>query len=208
MKNYGFRPSVIDGTEHSIELPKSLDLPAAYSYEDVLPPVIDQGADPICVPCSASAYLNWRENLVDGEPRDNKINLFEIYSAKRGDGEGMTFKEAFRYLRHHGVSSRKGVLRIGEYVLLRNILEIKYALLANGPCFGALPVYGDGPHFWRKEESANGTLLGYHAISLVGYTEDSLIIRNSWGRGFGDNGYTLIKYGELGKMLEAWSIVG
>ena len=208
MKNYGFRPSVIDGTEHSIQLPKSLDLPASYSYEDVLPPVIDQGSDPICVPCSASAYLNWRENLVDGEPRDNKINLFEIYSAKRGDGEGMTFKEAFRYLRHHGVSSKKGVLTIGEYALLRNILEIKYAILANGPCFGALPVYGDGPHFWRKEESANGTLLGYHAISLVGYTEDSLIIRNSWGRGFGDNGYTLIKYGELGKMLEAWSIVG
>lgn len=207
MKNYGFRPSVIDGTEHTIQLPKSLDLPEAYSYEDVLPEVIDQGSDPICVPCSVSAFLNWRENLVDGVPRDNKINLFEIYGIKTSDGEGMTFKEAFRYLRHHGVSSKKGVLKIGEYALLRNILEIKFAILANGPCFGALPVYGDGPHFWRKEEG-RGPLLGYHAISLVGYTEEGLIIRNSWGRSFGDNGYTLIKYSELGKMLEAWSIVG
>ena len=60
MINYGFIPSRMDGTEHTIKLPQSLDLPASYSYEDVLPPVIDQGSHSICVPCSISAFLNWR----------------------------------------------------------------------------------------------------------------------------------------------------
>ena len=207
MKNYGFKKSVIDGTEHTLNLPKSLDLPVAYTYEDILPCVIDQGDNPICVPCSISSYLNWRENLSHGEANDNKINLFEIYAQKTNDGEGMTFKEAFRYLRHHGVSSKKGVLKIGEYALLRSPLELMFAILSNGPCFGALPVYNGTSSFWKRQNSFE-KLLGYHAIALVGYTENGFIIRNSWGPGFGENGYTLIPFEDFGKLLEAWSVVG
>ena len=206
MKNYGFKKSKLDGTEHVIQLPASLDLPSFYSYQEVLPEVIDQGEDPICVPCSVSSFLNWRENLKDGEPRDNGIDLFELYGIKTNSGEGMTFKEAFRYLRHHGVSSDRGNLKIGEYALIRNNIEFRYAILANGPCFAALPVYNTSKYFWRK--NGNQRLIGYHAIAVVGYTESGYIIRNSWGRNFGDNGYTLIDYDESGKMLEAWSIVG
>ena len=206
MKNYGFKASVIDGTEHVLNLPASLDLPLEYTYEDILPGVLDQGVDPICVPCSVSAYLNWRENLIDGEARDNKIDLYSIYNSKSVDGEGMTFKEAFYFLRHEGVSSNKGNLKIGEYVMLRNSLELRYAILANGPCFGALPVYNESKEFWKKKPYER--LLGYHAIALVGYTENGLIIRNSWGRGFGENGYTLLRGEDFGKLVEAWSIVG
>lgn len=207
MKNYGFKQSVIDGTEHTLELPKSLDLPVFYSYEEVLPRVIDQGDDPICVPCSISSFLNWRENLSHGEPIDNKIDLFEIYAQKTNDGEGMTFKEAFHYLRHHGVKSKKGVLKIGEYALLRNVIEMKFAILSDGPCFGALPVYNSSNEFWNRQ-SPYQKLLGYHAIAFVGYTEDGFIIRNSWGINFGENGYTMLSYSDFGKILEAWSVVG
>ena len=206
MKNYGFKRSEINGTEHTITLPQSLDLPSFYSYEDVLPSVIDQGDDPICVPCSISAYLNWRENLKDGEPRDNGIKLFEIYGWKTTQGDGMTFKEAFYHLRRSGVSSKKGKLKIGEYALIRNAIELRYAILANGPCFGALPVYNNSDYFWRK--SGSQRVMGYHTIAIVGYTETGFIIRNSWGRGFGENGYTHLNTEEASKLLEAWSIVG
>jgi hypothetical protein len=186
-------------------MPDVLQLPPEYSYVDVLPRVIDQGDDPICVPCSISSYLNWRENLSDGVSRDNGINLFEIYNMKTTDGDGMTFKEAFRYLRHHGVFSDKGLLKIGEYAMLRNNIEFRYSIFANGPCFAALPVYNSNSDFWNRY--AGQRLRGYHAISVVGYDETGLIIRNSWGRDFGDNGYTHINYEDTGKMLEAWSIV-
>ena len=207
MKNYGFKQSVIDGTEHALELPKTLDLPQFYSYEEILPDVIDQGDYPICVPCSISSFLNWRVNLSHGEPIDNKIDLFEIYNQKTTQGEGMTFKEAFYYLRHHGVKSNKGILKIGEYALLRNPIELRYAILSNGPCFGALPVYNGTRTFWKRQGSFE-RLMGYHAIAFVGYTEDGFIIRNSWGTGFGENGHTLLPYHDFEKLLEAWSVVG
>ena len=206
MKNYGFKASEIDGTEHVLNLPSSLDLPLEYTYEDILPDVINQGEDPICVRCSISSYLNWRENLIYGEPVDNKIDLFDIYNSKTTDGDGMTFKEAFYHIRHEGVPSKKGNLKIGEYVMLRNDPELKYSILANGPCFGALPVYNASNEFWKRQGRQN--LLGYHAIAIVGYTENGLIIRNSWGRSFGENGYTLLRGEDFGKLGEAWSIVG
>lgn len=207
MKNYGFKKSEIDGTEHTLRLPESLDLPDFYSYEEILPKVIDQGEYPICVPCSISSYLNWRVNLSHGEATDNKIDLFEIYNQKTNQGDGMTYKEAFYYLRHHGVKSNAGNLKIGEYAMLRNPLELKFAILSNGPCFGALPVYNGTNSFWKKRNPGD-KLLGYHAIALVGYTEDNFIIRNSWGTGFGVNGYTSLNYEDFSKLLEAWSVVG
>ena len=119
--NSGFQPSKLDGTEHvfGVGLP-SYNLPNSYSYRRFLPEVVNQGEDSICVPCSVSAYLNWHENLHTGSKKDNKIDYFEIYNQRTNFGEGMTFKEAFYYLRHHGVSSKAGQLTIVEYAMLRS----------------------------------------------------------------------------------------
>lgn len=35
----------------------------------------------------------------------------------------------------------------------------------------------------------NEKLLGGHAVTMVGYTKDYYIVRNSWGTGWGDKGY-------------------
>jgi hypothetical protein len=117
----------------------------------------------------------------------------------------MTFKEAFHYLRHHGVSSKAGNLQIKEYALVKGAEALKIALLMNGPCVGALPVYSDRPEFWNR--MAGDGFYGYHAISLVGYNSEGFIIRNSWGTGFGKSGYTTIKFEDFGKLLEVWTII-
>ena len=203
---FGFEPSVMDGTEHifGAGMPMT-NLPKSYSYRRFLPGVLNQGQESICVPCSVSAYLNWRENLSTGSKKDNKINYHEIYNIRSNAGEGMTFKEAFHYLRHHGVSSKAGNLQIKEYALIRNVDALKAALIMNGPCVGALPVYSDRPEFWNKMPGDG--LYGYHAISLVGYNNDGFIIRNSWGTGFGNSGYTTIMFEDFGKLLEVWTII-
>lgn len=203
---FGFEPSKFDGSEHvfGAGVPEAA-LPASYSYKKFLPSVLNQGAESICVPCSVSAYLNWRENLSTGSKKDNKIDYYELYNIRTNDGEGMTYKEALHYLRHHGVSSKAGNMMINEYALVKSSIALKLALIMNGPCMGALPVYSDRPEFWKKEQG--DMFYGYHAISIIGFDKDGFIIRNSWGTMFGKNGYTTMKYEDFGTFLELWTIV-
>ena len=182
----------------------SSTIPSRYSYKRFLPSVIDQGADPICVPCTLSAYLNWRENLKNGSKKDNRIDYYELYESKTSEGEGMTFKEAFKYLRHNGVDSKAGQLKIGTYSKVGSSILLKYAILLNGPCMGALPMYNESEKFW--EQNAGDYLRGYHAISIVGYDDKGFIIRNSWGIGYGDNGYSHIPEKDFKKFIELWTV--
>ena len=204
--NFGFVPSKIDGTEYIFGAPtgQEITLPTKYTFRPYLPPVLNQGSLSICVPCSCSSYLNWKENLNDGSNVDNKIALMDIYKARTNYGEGMSFKEAFHYLRHNGVRYAKGVTGIGTYGMVTNKYTLMNAIIMNGPCFGALPVYSDNCDFWNKTSSG---LLGYHAISIVGYDEKGFIIRNSWGPSFCDDGYTTIPYEDFNKFLELWTIM-
>ena len=204
-KLFGFKPSQIDGTERIFSADETIELPDKYTYRPYLPQVLDQGDQSICVPCTVSAYLNWHENLKNGETKDNKISLFDIYKARTNKGEGMTYKDAFKFLRHNGVKSKAGVLKINAYGMIKDIENLRYALVMNGPCCGALPVYNTGSDFWLKKP--DDELMGYHAISIVGYDEEGFFIRNSWGSGFGDRGYTHIKNKDMDKMLEIWTII-
>ena len=204
---FGFKPSVLDGTEHVFGSTMSKnELPESYSYKKYLPEVLDQGSESICVPCSISAYLNWRENLTTGSKKDNKIDYHEIYDIRTNNGDGMTFKEAFHYLRHHGVKSKfADNLKISEYAMVKSTFDLQSALVMNGPCVGALPVYNERRDFWNRLPGDG--FYGYHAISLVGYNQEGFIIRNSWGTAFADEGYTVIPYYDFGKLLEIWTIL-
>jgi len=203
---FGFAPSKMDGTEHVFgNGTEQTTVPKSYSYRKYLPGVLNQGRESICVPCSISAFLNWRENLSTGSKKDNRIDYHEIYNIRTNGGDGMTFKEAFHYLRHHGVSSRAGNLKIKEYALIRNAIDLRTAIVMNGPCVGALPVYSDRPEFWDRWPG--DSFYGYHAISIVGYNAEGFVIRNSWGTSFGSNGYTVLKYEDFNKLLEVWTIV-
>lgn len=204
--NFGYIPSVMDGTEWVFGAPvDEPQLPEKYSFRKFLPSVINQGELSICVPCSVSAYLNWRKNLETGEIKDNKVALMDIYEIRSNNTDGMSFKEALHYLRHNGVRSNEGILGINSYAMVKSMMSLKYALIMNGPCLGALPVYSDYCDFWNKKQGQR--LMGYHAISICGYNEEGFIIRNSWGTGFCDKGYTLIPYEEFNKLLEVWTII-
>lgn len=203
--NYGFKQSVIDGSEIIFGCSEKETLPQKYSYREFLPNVINQGGYSICVPCSLSAYLNWKINMEHGEVKDNSIALFDIYNSKTNDGDGMTFKAAFKYLRHEGVNTQQGKIKIGTYGKVNTIEDLKYAITLNGPCVGALPVYNERCEFWNK--NGRERLSGYHAISIVGYDEEGFIIRNSWGDEYCDSGYTKIKYDDFKKLIEIWTVI-
>uniref|UniRef100_A0AC34RAK3 Peptidase C1A papain C-terminal domain-containing protein n=1 Tax=Panagrolaimus sp. JU765 TaxID=591449 RepID=A0AC34RAK3_9BILA len=43
--------------------------------------------------------------------------------------------------------------------------------------------------------NCKGTMVGYHAMSIVGYTQDYWIIKNSWSSRWGENGFIRFKRG-------------
>lgn len=179
---FGFVASKLDGTEYQYEYVPNMNIPKKYNYVNFLPRVFDQKETNTCVPQSVSAHLNWNKNVdTDGDnKRDNHIKINEIYSARKTPGDnGMSFKEAMSFLLHKGVSSDLGRIKIEMYAKVNTSEELKQALLLNGPCVGALMVYNMGPEFWNREQYEKD--YGGHAISIVGWTEQGFIIRNSWG---------------------------
>jgi hypothetical protein len=206
--NYGFVASKMDGTEQEFKAVKGMEIPTKYSYKKYLPEVINQGARPICVPCSVSAYINWNKNLETGDNHhDNKIDLSQIYKSRTTEGNnGMTFKDALHFLRHEGVKTENGTFKIKRYAKIGSIIQLKQAIVMNGPCVGGLPVYNEHiDNFW--EECYNCNFLGGHAISIVGYNEEGFIIRNSWGKGYGSEGYSVMPYDDFGAFMEIWTVV-
>jgi len=205
--NYGFIPSKIDGTELEYKEEKGMKIPESYNYKKYLPKVINQGSRPICVPCSISAYINWSKNLETGDnKKDNNVNLNEIYKSRSNDDDnGMSFKDAFKFLRHEGVNTSSGIYKIKRYAKIGSILALKQALIANGPCVGGLPVYCTyNCEFWYK--IPRESFKGGHAVSIVGYNENGIIIRNSWGESYCDDGYAVIPYDEFQTFTELWTV--
>lgn len=201
----GFIPSIMDGSELVFGVTEPISIPDEYTYVDNLPEVLDQGSAQICVPCTVSSYLNWRENLKDGSTKNNYVYLYEIYGSRTNTGEGMTYKDALKFLRKKGVKSKFGHMKINSYGKVTSSQVLKYALILNGPCFSALPVFSKRDRFWEKW--VGDRLEGYHAIAIVGYNSEGFIIRNSWGKSFGDNGYVILPYNDFDKLIETWTVM-
>lgn len=206
MKSFGFIPSIITPETVRFKAPKSMPIPKKYTYRPYLSPVTNQGSQPYCIPHSIATWLNWKENIKTGAKVDNHIKYEDIYYSRKTSGEGMTYADAFNYLKKKGVKTDKGVMKISEVGYIPNITLLKAAILANGPCLGALPVYDtENDMFWRRTGSK---IIGWHAIAIVGWNEQGYIIRNSWGAGYSDKGYIVLPYGDESSFREIWTILG
>jgi C1A family cysteine protease len=68
----------------------------------------------------------------------------------------------------------------------------KDRILSNGPMSAVIKVYDDFLDYnGGVYQRTSNNFSGYHAIVIVGWndTEESWIIKNSWGEGWGENGY-------------------
>jgi len=85
-------------------------------------------------------------------------------------------------------------LKINAYFNLgRQLDDWRQWLAASGPILTRLGV----DQTWDQATATSGnldvykpdTVRGGHAVALVGYTPDRFIVRNSWGTGWGDDGF-------------------
>jgi hypothetical protein len=211
--NYGCKPSKIDGTEIIIDdVLENMEIPTSYSYAGYLPVAYNQGHRPTCVPHAISAFVDWYNgiNCID---KDMSIDwIFDCRENK--EGEGMSIKEALKYIRKVGYTSKQDYknIRKGEspeldqinmYGMLNSIFAMKRSLLVNGPFILALPVYDSNrSDFWNGSNFEGG-----HAVACVGYDDYGLIIRNSWGPTWGSGGYCTLPYDQINKIYEAWALI-
>lgn len=205
-RNYGFIPTLITDKTVRYQAPKPMNIPVKFSYRPFLSPITDQGSNPYCIPHSIATWLNWKMNTKKGLTIDNHIRYGNIYKGKKSMfGEGMTYQEAFDLLKTKGVKTDSGIVKIKDAGFISSHMLLKAALLANGPCFGALPVYDtEMQEFWKKTRMKPE---GWHSITIVGWNEKGYIIRNSWGTGYADCGYVLLPYEDISSFRELWTIL-
>jgi C1A family cysteine protease len=85
--------------------------------------------------------------------------------------------------------------------------DIKTAITTKGPVSACFVVYDD---FFSYRSGVyrhvTGNQAGGHCISLVGYDDAAQcwIAKNSWGTGWGENGFFRIAYGECG--IDTWAV--
>lgn len=205
----------------STVVPKKLDL------RNNLQKVRDQGSQGTCAAQSAACMKEWQEKK--DVNFDSYFSPQFIYNLRiNSESEGMYGRDVMRILYQIGccpeesyeygkVESKDKLLenteliqsssnyKIKHYAKLYTIENTKKALFQNGPCLICFPVYNHSEQMWIPEQGQN--MMGGHAMTVVGYTEDSFIIRNSWGENWGNNGYCYYPFSQWGSHWELWTTI-
>jgi len=96
-----------------------------------------------------------------------------------------------------------------------SVASMKTYLSTVGPLVACFTIYEDffyfytgGVYTYRKKTA--GEIIGGHCVQIVGYDDAKKcwIAKNSWGTGWGEEGYFRIAYGSAGIDAEMWGIDG
>lgn len=188
-------------------------LPASVDLRPKLTPIRDQGSTSECVAYALAAVKEHQDST--GAHLSPKF----IYKRRTNPSlEGMVMLDAVRIVQSVGVCTERAYgtseelpnaanHRIAQYSDVRNLIALKGALAQGKIAFIALPLYPDSPEnrFWSRAGKRDGS----HAVAIVGYDDlaQTLLIRNSWGTGWGNKGYGPIPYTEYAAaVMEAYVV--
>lgn len=198
---YGYIPSKLDGTEHKAKF-GDFKMPESFSYQQIMPPVLDQGTESTCVCHTLTGMLDVQRNAKDGTMgKCNNFSIHELYGQRSNKpGDGMSLKEALSILRHKGLNGET----ISNYAMCGSVEMAKRAIIANGPIAIGMMVYNNGTDSYWNEASE---CLGGHCTMLVGFDSKGFIMRNSWGTSYGRGGYITLPFKAFERyVMECWTI--
>ena len=92
--------------------------------------------------------------------------------------------------------------RIANFARVITMDGLKRALLELGPCYLLLPLFKKRPQFWQGETDEEPQ--GGHAVTVVGYTTEGFILRNSWGDKWNGDGHVIFPYNDWSRHWECW----
>jgi len=206
-------------------------LPSKIDYTAEMSEVRNQGGEGACAGFAGTAIKEWMEfhdydRYIDLSERF----LYEEAKKISGHKEGTTLKAVAKVLVDKGICEEKfwpyeankprqaysgayhNALKYKiepVYVRITNEKELKASLVKFGPLHIGVLVYRN----WYRQK--NGHIpdanwceriqgyLGGHAIALVGYDDETKLykFKNSWGTGWGQNGYGFLSYKEMRRTL-------
>lgn len=185
-------------------------------------PVRDQGAQGACAAMAGSAMKEAQE-YKDYQLREYLSPQYIYNMRDNKTSSGMYMRNLMKILNTYGVckettypynstatitkamTTEANKFRVRGYASIATIDGLKTALYTNGPAVIAVPVYNYGSTMWNQLPGQ--TMLGGHAMCVVGYDATGFIIRNSWGSGWGNAGYTVFPYSHWGKQWEVWTTI-
>ena len=204
-------------------------------YTDELLPIRDQGEQGTCYAQSAACVKEWQEKKKNYFSPQFIYNNRDYWNNGFQDGEdyyedyGMEGRDVMKIMKNAGVCDEElypyGIIGntnsisdfikdnakqnvIKGYARILTIDSMKQSLINNGPCLIAFPVYNYTDQMWIKNDTSDN-LLGGHAMTVVGFDDlnQCFKIRNSWGKYWGENGYTKYYYKDWGSHWEAWTTI-
>lgn len=198
----GLKLSELSGNEPIFKVQRSdvrKELPTEYSFREFITSVKDQGATSMCVPLAIVQVLEWYWRT-SGLSKP-KVDPYQIFSARTSD-DGMSFAQALAFIKSVGYLLNGVPETIKSYYLIPSRILMQEHLLYS-PFLVALPVYNSkGLDFWK-----GGTLEGYHAVTVIGYSERGLSFVNSWGYSYGNGGFWLLPWDDVPLIKEAWGML-
>jgi C1A family cysteine protease len=210
--------------------PNLVAAPPTLDLRPYLLPVKDQGENGDCVAFSTACTKEYQEYVVNDTL--TPLSAWFIYTNANVDAPmscdtGLDITQGFDIIKNMGVSpelhyptpktcpkdmpvaipqnalDNAKKYKIHSYNEIGSINELKTALANFGPCPIGFPVYNYTSTFWEKK--SGDILQGGHCVSVVGYTDESFIIRNSWGSSWANEGYTFWPFTSWGNHLELYS---
>ncbi|MBF0548658.1 MAG: hypothetical protein HQM08_29780 [Candidatus Riflebacteria bacterium] len=197
--------------------------PSAFSWRDKdlknwLSPIRNQGPYGTCVAFAGcgvmEAMMKIQANIQN--PDLSEYSLF--FSGNNGNRNlqlGWNLLDCADYLKNNGVVSEEqcpyssipnyrepppssNKFKLFDYQAVKGIVGMKQALM-QGPLMSSMTVYSDFFYYLTGVyRHVAGNKAGGHAIVLYGWDDSKLcwLARNSWGTGWGEQGYFQIAYGE------------
>lgn len=114
-----------------------------------------------------------------------------------------------------GTDWKSRLTRFDGFTRKTSIGAMKTYLSTVGPMVACFTIYEDFFYYYAGgvytyRAATAGEVIGGHCVAIVGYDDAKKcwIAKNSWGTGWGEDGYFRISYGSAGIDAEMWGING
>ena len=189
----------------------------------------NQGTHPTCVAHALASLVEYY-NVRDTK-NYNRFSTDFIYGCRTDDdylGEGMYLRDGLKVIQKYGdvlykqlpgntdvptarqkvfanfdeLVSQAAPNRISTYYKICSLNELKHALIHGGPVPACIALFEDGDidsngvYYYSSKEVS-----GYHAVLVIGWDENNLIIQNSWGASWGNHGLFYIPISKMDEVV-------
>ena len=169
-----------------------------------------------CVAFATCSVLESRAKWSQNDP-DLPIDLSVAHLFFCGAGKacetGWQIEQALEFCRDYGVGREvdfpytpqnqacipiRPIVKVSSWEERMSSYYRKQAIAQNGPVIAGMKVFEDMYYYCGGiYQHVAGELRGHHAVAVIGYHEKYWIVKNSWGTGWGEQGFMRIANEEL-----------